>query len=166
MATAVGFSNGGAFGSSWIRSKDSKMKAVRSNDGVNRVFCVSSGAATRDPYKTLMVKPGASKSEVKKAFRRLALRYHPDVCRGGNCIVQFQRINQAYEMVMSNLRGELTWPEMKMYEPTPDVGTHERKRGANDRNSAMDDPDWDPSEEWMGFEGAWAPNYSSVYSEA
>lgn len=73
MAT-TGFINGGAFGSSWIRSKDSKMKAVRNNDGVNRVFCVSSGAATRDPYKTLMVKPGASKSEVKKAFRRLALR--------------------------------------------------------------------------------------------
>lgn len=71
MATAVGFVSGGAYGSSWIRSKN---KAVRGSDMVCRVSCVSSSTTTRDPYKTLMVKPGASKSEVKKAFRRLALR--------------------------------------------------------------------------------------------
>ncbi|KAF7129645.1 hypothetical protein RHSIM_Rhsim10G0005600 [Rhododendron simsii] len=71
MATAVGFVSGGAYGFSWIRSKN---KAVRVSDMVCRVSCVSSSNTTRDPYKTLMVKPGASKSEVKKAFRRLALR--------------------------------------------------------------------------------------------
>ncbi|KAF7145149.1 hypothetical protein RHSIM_Rhsim04G0048800 [Rhododendron simsii] len=71
MATAVGFVSGGAYGFSWIRSKN---KAVRVSDMVCRVSCVSSSTTTRDPYKTLMLKPGASKSEVKKAFRRLALR--------------------------------------------------------------------------------------------
>ncbi|KAF7113098.1 hypothetical protein RHSIM_RhsimUnG0161600 [Rhododendron simsii] len=71
MATAVGFVSGGAYGFSWIRSKN---QAVRVSDMVCRVSCVSSSTTTRDPYKTLMVKPGASKSEVKKAFRWLALR--------------------------------------------------------------------------------------------
>ncbi|KAF7125097.1 hypothetical protein RHSIM_Rhsim12G0184600 [Rhododendron simsii] len=140
MATAVGFVSGGAHGSSCIRSK---------NKAVCRVSCVSSSTTTRDPYKTLMVKPGASKSEVKKAFRRLALRYHPDVCRGGHCSIQFQRVNEAYDMVMSNLRGELTRPEMKMYEPS-DAGTHERKRETYDWNGAMDDPFWDESDVWLG----------------
>lgn len=53
------------------------------------------------------------------------------------------------QMVMSNLRGELTRPEMKMYEPS-DAGTHERKRGAYDWNGAMDDPFWDESDVWLG----------------
>ncbi|KAE9453542.1 hypothetical protein C3L33_14522, partial [Rhododendron williamsianum] len=135
MATAVGFVSGGAYGSSWIRSKN---KAVRGSDMVCRVSCVSSSTTTRDPYKTLMVKPGASKSE-----------YHPDVCRGGHSSVQFQRINEAYDMVMSNLRGELTRPEMKMYEPS-DAGTYERKRGTYDWNGSMDDPFWDESDMWLG----------------
>lgn len=69
------------------------------------------------------------------------------------------------QMVMSNLRGELTRPEMKMYEPS-DAGTYERKRGTYDWNGSMDDPFWDESDMWLGvgmwIEGAWVPNYSSI----
>ena len=47
----------------------------------------------RDPYQVLGVAKGASESEIKSAFRRLAKKYHPDanpddpegqgtVCRG------------------------------------------------------------------------------------
>ncbi|KAK4566114.1 hypothetical protein RGQ29_002354 [Quercus rubra] len=59
------------------------------------MFC--SASSVIDPYKTLKIQPGASESDVKKAFRQLALQYHPDVCRGSNCGVQFHKINEAYD---------------------------------------------------------------------
>ncbi|KAA8542001.1 hypothetical protein F0562_023153 [Nyssa sinensis] len=154
-STAVGMIGGGGGGgcggsSSWIRLKDSKKKTM-GNDRV-RICCVSSSAVI-DPYKTLRIQPSASESEVKKAFRQLALQYHPDVCRGSNCGVQFHRINEAYDVVMSNLRGESSRLEMEAYEPY-DAGIDEPMRG-------MDDPDWDMWEEWMGWEGAGIRDYSS-----
>lgn len=114
-----------------------------------RVSCASS--AVSDPYKTLRIHRGASESEVRKAFRKLALQYHPDVCRGNNCGVQFHEINEAYDTVMSNLRvqsEEKKKKEEEYYDPD------ESFRG-------MYDPDWDMWEEWMGWEGAGIRDYSS-----
>ncbi|XP_044435361.1 chaperone protein dnaJ 8, chloroplastic-like [Triticum aestivum] len=56
-----------------------------------------------DHYRTLRLQPGASRGEVKKAFHRLALQYHPDVVRQDDGI-DFERINAAYQKVMSNMR--------------------------------------------------------------
>ena len=33
----------------------------------------------RDPYSVLGLTPGASEDEIKKAYKRLAKQYHPDV---------------------------------------------------------------------------------------
>lgn len=64
------------------------------------------GGLAEEHYRTLRLRPGATRGEVKKAFRRLALTYHPDVCKesDGDTGVQFQRINVAYQMLMSNMR--------------------------------------------------------------
>ncbi|RCV22129.1 hypothetical protein SETIT_4G195800v2 [Setaria italica] len=71
----------------------------------------AAGGLAEEHYRTLRLRPGATRGEVKKAFRRLALMYHPDVCKesdggGGRdaCGVQFQRISVAYQMLMSNMR--------------------------------------------------------------
>ena len=48
-----------------------------------------------DHYSVLGVETGASGEEIKKAYRRLSLRHHPD--RPGGDITQFQKINAAYE---------------------------------------------------------------------
>ena len=35
-----------------------------------------------DPYRILGLKPGASEEEVKRAYRQLAKKYHPDMNPG------------------------------------------------------------------------------------
>lgn len=53
-----------------------------------------------DPYKILEIAPGASKDEVKKAFKKLALKYHPDRNQGNaEAEEKFKEINQAYQML-------------------------------------------------------------------
>jgi len=52
----------------------------------------------KDYYKSLGVARNASKDEIKKAYRQLAHKYHPD--KGGNA-EQFKEINEAYT-VLSN----------------------------------------------------------------
>lgn len=49
-------------------------------------------------YNTLGIKENATKEEIKKAYRSLSLKYHPDK-NGGNqeAIGQFQKISEAYE---------------------------------------------------------------------
>ncbi len=51
----------------------------------------------KDYYKTLGVGRGASDEEIKKAYRKLARRYHPDVSKEANAKEKFQEVSEAYE---------------------------------------------------------------------
>lgn len=53
-------------------------------------------AATPDYYKTLGVSRSASQDEIKKAFRKLAQKHHPDAGGDEN---KFKEINEAYEVL-------------------------------------------------------------------
>lgn len=54
----------------------------------------------KDHYKTLGVAPGAGEAEIKKAFRALAFRYHPDK-NPGNVLAaaQFRELAEAYRVL-------------------------------------------------------------------
>ncbi len=50
-----------------------------------------------DYYKTLGVDKGASESEIKKAYRKLAQQYHPDTGKGNEA--KFKEVTEAYEVL-------------------------------------------------------------------
>lgn len=50
-------------------------------------------------YETLEVSEGASESEIKKAYRKLARKYHPDVNSDKGAEDKFKEINSAYEIL-------------------------------------------------------------------
>ena len=53
-----------------------------------------------DPYKVLGLERGASDEEVKRAYRRLAKKYHPDLNPGdAEAARKMQEINAAYEQI-------------------------------------------------------------------
>src|SRR6266403_5121857 len=53
----------------------------------------------KDYYETLGVPRTASDVEIKKAFRKLARQYHPDVAKGKGTEEKFKEVNEAYEVL-------------------------------------------------------------------
>jgi len=51
----------------------------------------------KDYYKILGVERGAGDEDIKKAYRRLARKYHPDVSKEANAKEKFQEVSEAYE---------------------------------------------------------------------
>jgi len=51
----------------------------------------------KDYYKILGVGRGAGEDEIKKAYRKLARKYHPDVSKETNAKEKFQEASEAYE---------------------------------------------------------------------
>ena len=53
----------------------------------------------KDYYKALGVKPNADAEEIKRAFRKAARKYHPDVNTGADAEKKFKDVSEAYEVL-------------------------------------------------------------------
>jgi len=104
-------------------------------------------SSSQDDYATLGVSRFATKQEIKKQYRRLALELHPDVCKGDHCSSQFQQVTRAYENLVKG-GGQLD----------------DESIAENDVDGMMGvgDDDWEEWEEWMGWEGAGTYDYSTL----
>lgn len=125
-------------------------KRSRKQASIARAY-ISTAHTNKDPYTTLGLPAGASEHEIKKAYRRLALQFHPDVCKGDSCTAKFIQIGQAYESIMDCVRGrrDSSYTESCYYD-----NVHETMMGVNDDS-------WEDWEDWMGWEGAGTRDYSS-----
>lgn len=62
-----------------------------------------------DPYKVLGVSPNASDEEIKKAYRRLAMQYHPDRNPGDpEAAKKMQQVNDAYDRIKNPEKSRQT----------------------------------------------------------
>ncbi|MEA3491035.1 MAG: DnaJ C-terminal domain-containing protein [Campylobacterota bacterium] len=57
-------------------------------------------------YETLGVSENASADEIKKAYRKLARKYHPDINKDESAIEKFKEINGAYEVLSDKSKKE------------------------------------------------------------
>lgn len=57
-------------------------------------------ASKRDYYEVLGLQKGASEADVKKAYRKMAMKHHPDKNQGDKAAEEkFKEVNEAYEML-------------------------------------------------------------------
>jgi len=64
-----------------------------------------------DYYKTLGVERGASEDEIRRAYRKLARKYHPDVNKDAGASEQFNKATEAYD-VLSNPEKRKKYDEL------------------------------------------------------
>ena len=93
-------------------------------------------ATTESYYQALGVSKKASKQEIKKAFRKLAVQYHPDKNDSPDAEEKFRKIAEAYEVLSDD-------DKRRQYDMSGGSGQHNYKFGgstrAHDFNFNFDD---------------------------
>nr|XP_046239958.1 dnaJ homolog subfamily B member 9-like [Scatophagus argus] len=62
---------------------------------------------SRNYYETLNVEPTATDSEIKKNFRKLAIKYHPDKNKSADAEKAFREIVEAYQVISNKEKRRL-----------------------------------------------------------
>jgi molecular chaperone DnaJ len=95
-------------------------------------------AQREDYYKVLGVKRGASQEEIRKAYRRLARKYHPDVNPGDKSAEdKFKKLSEAYD-VLSDAKKREVYDKYGVYSDN----IHEAARGAGTGGFDFGGFDW------------------------
>jgi curved DNA-binding protein len=80
----------------------------------------------RDYYQVLGVQRAAGEADIKKAYRRLARKYHPDVSKESNAEEHFKEVNEAYEVLRDPEKRKAydqlgaNWKAGQDFRPPPD----------------------------------------------
>ena len=63
--------------------------------------------SNKDYYVTLGISRNASADDIKQAFRKMAMKYHPDKNQGNRTAAEkFKEVNEAYEILKNNQKRE------------------------------------------------------------
>jgi curved DNA-binding protein len=106
----------------------------------------------KDYYQTLGVAREATAEEIKKSFRKLARKYHPDVSKEADAELRMKEVNEAYA-VLSDPEKRAAYDQL---------GAHYRP-GQDFRPP----PDWDAGFEFSGggYSSGEAADFSDFFSE-
>ncbi|MDF2668503.1 MAG: molecular chaperone DnaJ [Paenibacillus sp.] len=75
----------------------------------------------RDFYDVLGVDKGASDDDIKKAYRKLARQYHPDVNKASDAETKFKEVKEAYD-VLSDDQKRSTYDQYGHIDPNQGMG--------------------------------------------
>ena len=56
-------------------------------------------ASKRDFYEVLGISKTANADEIKRAYRKKAKQYHPDICKEPDAEEKFKEVQEAYEVL-------------------------------------------------------------------
>lgn len=73
-------------------------------------------SSRQDPWSTLGIPPTTDEKQIRKAYRSLALRHHPDVDPSEAAHARFIAIQEAYEIVSGKRRGKDDAPGQHSWE--------------------------------------------------
>lgn len=102
----------------------------------------------KDYYQTLGVARDASADDIKKAFRRLARKYHPDVSKETDAELRMREVNEAYTV--------LSDPEKR-------AAYDQLGQGYQTGQDFRPPPDWDAGFEFSGR--GFAPDQAGDFSD-
>jgi curved DNA-binding protein len=91
----------------------------------------------KDYYDTLGVSRGASAEEIKRAYRKLARKFHPDVSKEKNAEARFKDVQEAYEVLKDpEKRGAYdqlgrNYRPGQQFRPPPDWNQHFSQSGTH-----------------------------------
>lgn len=109
----------------------------------------------KDYYQILGVDKSASADEIKKAYRKLARKYHPDVSKESDASARMAEVNEANEVL-----GD---PEKRTAYDT--VGAQAWARGARSGDDVRPPPGWDTGFEFSDGGGGSGTGNEADYSE-
>lgn len=82
----------------------------------------------KDYYEIMGVPRGASEADIKKAYRKLARKYHPDVSKEKNAEERFKEIGEAYAVLSDSQKRQAydqlgsRWQQGQDFNPPPNWG--------------------------------------------
>ena len=82
----------------------------------------------KDYYEVMGVARGASQDEIKRAYRKLARKFHPDVSKEKNAEDRFKELQEAYEVLQDPEKRAAydqlgaNWRQGQEFRPPPDWG--------------------------------------------